>query len=392
MNVYVTGIGVVSALGIGVEANLRALQTGTTGIESCETRKGSALKGRLKKSDVELKNILGLELESQVPRTALLAMLASREAWGDSVVDSMLKTGLINGTTTGGMDLSERYFASLYLEDDASQIQQLMTHDLGTVTHLVNSQFGIKEYVNTISTACSSAANAIMLGARMIQAGILDRVLVGGTDALTDFTVDGFGSLMIYDKEHCRPFDEGRVGLNLGEGAGFLLLENEKSIKVSGHKKLGLCQGWANTNDAYHQTGTSPAGDGAALAMLEALELADLRPQDIDYLNAHGTATRNNDDSELSAIDRVFEGVELDFSSTKAHTGHTLAAAGGIEAVYSILSLMHGCVFPTLNWKNKMVASERTPVVAYRKKEIQTVMSNSFGFGGNSTSLIFSKV
>ncbi|MBU2884837.1 beta-ketoacyl-[acyl-carrier-protein] synthase family protein [Gilvimarinus agarilyticus] len=391
MNVYVTGIGVVSALGIGVAANQDALASGRTGIVSCETRKGPKLKGCLSLSDEALKSRLGLELSAQVPRTAMLAMLAAEEALGDTVMHTDIRSGFINGTTTGGMDLSEAYFSALYLEEDDSEMVKLLTHDLGTVTQLVNQRLGFTDYVNTLSTACSSAANAIMLGARMIKAGMIDRVLVGGVDALTDFTVDGFGSLMIYDSEHCRPFDEERVGLNLGEGAGFLLIENDKSLAQSQNKVLARCAGWANANDAYHQTGTSPEGNGAALAMIEALKVAQLTPSAIDYLNAHGTATKNNDNSELSAIDRVFEGVDVDFSSTKANTGHTLAAAGGIEAVYGIMSILTGAVFPNLNWKNKMLSSDRKPVLTYTKKEINAVMSNSFGFGGNSTSLIFTK-
>ncbi|UXP30770.1 beta-ketoacyl-[acyl-carrier-protein] synthase family protein [Reichenbachiella agarivorans] len=391
-SVYVTGIGVVSALGIGVDQNWSALKEGRTGIVSCDTRKGSVLRGSLAHSDEDLKQMLGLTADQQIPRTALIAMLAAKEALGNTTVDSTFRMGFINGTTTGGMDVCERYFQDLYLHKDASNIRYMLTHDLGTVTLLINRMFGIKDYVNTISTACSSAANAIMMGSRMIKAGLLDRVLVGGTDALTDFTVDGFGSLMIYDTDPCRPFDEGRVGLNLGEGAGFLLLESEQSVEQSGNKILGKCVGWANTNDAYHQTGTSPEGNGACLAMKESLALAGMSPADIDYLNAHGTATKNNDNSEMSAIDTVFEGHELDFSSTKSYTGHTLAAAGGVEAVYSILSIVNNCLLPNLNWANQMATTDRKPVLKWREKEINAVMSNSFGFGGNSTSLIFSKV
>ncbi|MCV9387183.1 beta-ketoacyl-[acyl-carrier-protein] synthase family protein [Reichenbachiella ulvae] len=391
MEAFVTGMGVVTALGIGVEENLRALKAAKTGVTLFKTNKGPKLKGGLLKSDEELKTLLGLDAEAQVPRTGLIAMLACKEAIAETDLDQDLRTGFINGTTTGGMDLSERHFQSLYMRQDPTQIRNLLTHDLGTVTDMVAQLLGITHYVNTLSTACSSAANAIMLGARMIKAGMLDRVVVGGTDALTDFTVDGFGSLMIYDTEYCRPFDENRVGLNLGEGAGFLLLENEKSLAASGNKKMGVCKGWANTNDAYHQTGTSPEGNGAYLAMQESLKLAGLQAADIDYLNAHGTATKNNDNSELSAIDRVFGDLDLSFSSTKAYTGHTLAAAGGVEAVYSIMSIQNGCVFPNLHWKDKMTSSERTPTTEWENKEINAVMSNSFGFGGNSTSLIFTK-
>ena len=393
MDVFVSGLGVVTALGHGVEAQLASFSKGTTGIDIYDAFKGEQkYLGKLKLSDTQLKDLLGIHQTKQVPRTSLLGMLAAKEALGDRSHDDTSKTGFINGTTTGGMDLSETYFQDALSSNSSQLADRLKTHDLGTSTRLIQEYLGLKGYCNTISTACSSAANAIMMGSRMIRAGQLDRVLVGGVDALTDFTMYGFGSLMIYDKELCRPFDEQRVGLNLGEGAGYLLLENEKSLTETKNKKYAKCTGWANANDAYHQTGTSPEGIGARKAMNEAMEVAGVTPDQIDYLNAHGTATKNNDNSEMAAIDEIFNGLALDFSSTKGFTGHTLAAAGGIEAVYAVLGIDQSVVFQNLNWKNKMEQSERQPLLENKTKPIHHVMSNSFGFGGNSTSLIFSKV
>jgi len=396
MDVFVSGLGVVTALGKGTEAQLEAFAKGATGIAAYEAFKGGQKHlGRLRLTDDQLKDLLDIDREKLVPRTALLGMLAAQDALGTISKDSALKTGFINGTTTGGMDLSETYFQEVFSapSDEASQsVNKLKTHDLGTVTRLIQQHLGLSGYCNTISTACSSAANAIMMGSRMIQAGMLDRVLVGGVDALTDFTVYGFGSLMIYDKTLCRPFDEQRVGLNLGEGAGYLLLENEKSLQISKNKKYAKCTGWANANDAYHQTGTSPEGIGAKKAMNEAMQVAGISANQIDYLNAHGTATKNNDNSEMAAIDSVFDGIAIDFSSTKGFTGHTLGAAGGIEAVYAVLGINESLAFQNLNWKNKMEQTERLPLIENKNKSINHVMSNSFGFGGNSTSLIFSKV
>ena len=394
MGVFVTGLGVVSALGIGVEANLLGLKSQQTGIKTntlLEYISKETFVGELAKSNSELKKIVGISEAISVPRTALLGILAATEALGKTRLNEKLKTGLISGTTVGGMDLSENYFKEVYLDNNQENFAVTATHDLGTVTNFIAQSCGAPGYVNTISTACSSSANSIMLGARMIEAGLLDRVLVGGTDALSKFTISGFRSLMIYSDELCQPFDDNRKGLNLGEGAGFILLENEKSLVASKNKILANLVGWSNANDAYHQTGTSPEGDGAMKAMKGALESADLKASQIDYVNAHGTATDTNDNSESNALKRIFEnGVK--FSSTKGYTGHTLGASGGIEAVYSILAMNDNSIFPNINWKTPMSGFSELPVLELAENQkVSHVMSNSFGFGGNSTSLIFSK-
>lgn len=394
MNVFVTGKGVVTALGIGVDANLEALKSQKTGIKQntlLQNLTTDTFVGELSFSNSQLKKQLGISEDSSVPRTALLGLLAAKEALGNTLLDNSVRTGFINGTTVGGMDLTENYFREVYLNENHENFAVTATHDLGTVTNIIADACGTPGYVNTISTACSSSANSIMLGARMIKAGLIDRVLVGGTDAIANFTISGFRSLMIYDNEICKPFDNNRNGLNLGEGAGFILLENEKSLKQSQNKVLANLIGWSNANDAFHQTGTSPNGDGATKAMQRALIQANLTSKDIDYVNAHGTATDTNDNSESNALKRVFEdGIE--FSSTKGYTGHTLGASGGIEAVISILSLQEQSIFPNINWKTPMEGFSVLPVTEYQEnKSIATVMSNSFGFGGNSSSLIFSK-
>ena len=394
MGVFVTGLGVVSALGIGVEANLSGLKSQQTGIKTntlLEYISKETFVGELAKSNSELKKIVGISDAISVPRTALLGILAATEALGKTRLNEKFKTGLISGTTVGGMDLSENYFKEVYLDNNQENFAVTATHDLGTVTNFIAQSCGAPGYVNTISTACSSSANSIMLGARMIEAGLLDRVLVGGTDALSKFTISGFRSLMIYSDELCQPFDDNRKGLNLGEGAGFILLENEKSLVASKNKILANLVGWSNANDAYHQTGTSPEGDGAMKAMKGALESADLKASQIDYVNAHGTATDTNDNSESNALKRIFEnGVK--FSSTKGYTGHTLGASGGIEAVYSILAMNENSIFPNINWKTPMSGFSKLPVLELAENQkVSHVMSNSFGFGGNSTSLIFSK-
>jgi len=230
-----------------------------------------------------------------------------------------------------------------------------------------------------------------MLGARLLLNGKLDRVLVGGTDALAKFTISGFRSLMIYDDQWCRPFDESRTGLNLGEGAGFLLLENEKSIALSGNKTLCYVNGWANAADAYHQTASSPDGKGATLAIQKAIHLSGFDTKDISYINAHGTGTKNNDLSESVALKNVFGSQIPLFSSTKPFTGHTLAAAGAIESVFSVLAITNQLVYPNLNFQSPIEETGLVPVTSLlTDKPVNTILSNSFGFGGNNSSIVFS--
>jgi len=253
---------------------------------------------------------------------------------------------------------------------------------------LIASYLGINDFITTISTACSSAANAIMLGARMIKHGLLDAAIVGGTDALCRFTLNGFNSLMILDKTHCRPFDRSRTGLNLGEGAGYLVLQSESSLQRTPYCELS---GYANTNEAYHQTGSSPEGDGAFLSMSEAIASSGISLEEIDYINVHGTGTPGNDASEGMALRRIFGEHVPPFSSVKAFIGHTLGASEGIEAVYSVLSIDKGLIYPNLNFTDAMPETGLIPETSFQEGiPIRHVLSNSFGFGGNDSSLLFS--
>jgi 3-oxoacyl-[acyl-carrier-protein] synthase-1 len=206
------------------------------------------------------------------------------------------------------------------------------------------------------------------------------------------FTINGFNSLMILDKSGCKPFDEERNGLTLGEGAAYLVLESENIVKKSGRKVLGTLAGYGNACDAYHQTASSPDGEGAFISMKEAIMKAGITADSIDYINAHGTGTKNNDLSEGKALERLFAGSVPSISSTKSFTGHTLGAAGAIEAVFSIMAIENQCIWPNLDFTNKMNELGFMPVKELKRNvPVRNVLSNSFGFGGNNTSLIFSK-
>ncbi|MDO6758597.1 beta-ketoacyl-[acyl-carrier-protein] synthase family protein [Tamlana sp. 2_MG-2023] len=394
--VAITGMGIISAIGNNVEENYQSLIESRKGISRISKIKtnhvNDIMVGEIAFTNEEIAAQLGLKSDNSFTRTALLGCLAAKEAVENAGIDNVddYKTGLISSTSVGGMDMTERYYYESF-ENKAVQ-KYIESHHAGDSTQKIAEELGInKSFVTTISTACSSAANAIMLGARLIKSGELDRVIVGGADCLSKFTINGFKTLMILSDTYNTPFDENRKGLNLGEAAAYLVLESDALVQKENKTVLAYVKGYGNANDAYHQTASSENGDGATLAMKKALKVANYNAADIDYINAHGTATGNNDLSEGRAIIRVFEDTVPDFSSTKAYTGHTLAAAGAIEAVYSILALQHNVVYPNLNFKTQMKAFEITPELQLKKKPIQAVMSNSFGFGGNCSTVIFSK-
>lgn len=378
-------------MGVGVQRNcdaLRAGQSGLGGVSLFKTNHRVPV-GEVKLSNDALKKRLGLPENATFSRTALLGMLAAKEAIDDAQITKNQRVGLVSATSVGGMDLTECFYRDFMHDPNKGRLRLAAHHDSADSTLQIANYCGIHDFSTTISTACSSAANAIMLGARLLQAGLLDVVVAGGTDALCQFTLNGFKSLMILDENRCRPFDDTRAGLNLGEGAGFVVLQRAESPSA---KSYGYLLGFANTNDATHQTATSQTGDGAFLSMSKALAMAKLSTADIDYINVHGTGTGNNDASEGAALQRLFGANVPTFSSTKAFTGHTLAAAGGIEAVFALLSLQQGAVWPNLNFSTPMHELPLVPQTDFAENSnLRHVMSNSFGFGGNCATLIFGK-
>lgn len=394
--VAITGMGIISSIGNNVEENFVSLKNGRHGIsdiEMFETRHAGALKaGEIKWSNEGLMQKLGITEDKNVTRTALLGMIAAREAVENAGIEDInaYRTGLISSTSVGGMDVTEKYF---YTYEDFPEKQKFINaHDAGNSSLAIAGYLGLEGMVSTISTACSSAANAIMMGAKLIKNGILDRVIVGGTDSLSKFTLNGFNTLMILTDSYNTPFDQNRKGLNLGEASAFLILESDEVVERENKKVLGYLSGYGNANDAHHQTASSENGQGAYLAMQQALKISGLAKEDIDYINVHGTATPNNDLSEGVAMIRIFgENGVPEFSSTKAFTGHTLAAAAGVEAVFSILAMQNDLIFPNLNFTTKMEEFDLIPVTLLKEKTIRHVLSNSFGFGGNCSTLIFSK-
>lgn len=390
--VYITGIGVISAIGNNVAENLdslKNLKTGIGKIEILDTRlRNEYVAAEINFTNEQLAEILGLDPVLNRPRGGLLAIAAIKEAILDAGFDpaDSFRNGIVAGTTAGGMDKTENYYLNIDQNSDF-----IRSHSFGSITEFAAQQTGIIEYVITLNTACSSGANAILHGSRLIQQGILDRVVAGGFDALSRYTLNGFKSLFILSHDICKPFDRYRKGLNLGEGAGFIVLESEDMLMKSGKRPLCRLSGYANMNDAFHQTASSPDGKGAYMTMGKAIERAGIKTTDIDYINLHGTGTDNNDLSEGMALKRLFGNKIPPFSSTKSYVGHTLGAAGGIEAVFSVLSISEKLVFPNLFFSEPIEELGISPVTdIISGVSVNNVLSNSFGFGGNNTSLVFS--
>ncbi len=391
--VHVVGLGCVSAIGNTVTENFNSLQKSISGIASLtlfeSIHKNNLPVGEVKLSFNELVADTGLSKNNS--RTTLLGALAAREALAHANLKKTWRTGLISATTVGGMDRTENFMVDFLLDETSGDLDDVRYHECGSSTEYIAELLGIHDFISTINTACSSSVNSIMLGARLIKQGKLDVVVAGGTDALTKFTLNGFNTLMILDKNLCRPFDANRQGLNLGEGAGYVVLASDQVVKEEQLKSLAFISGYANTNDAFHQTASSAEGRGSYQAMTEALVMANLQPADINYINLHGTGTVNNDGSEGAAVQRLFGDNVPAASSTKAYTGHTLGASGAIEAVYSILALQQKCVFPNLRFETQIPELNFTPQREFQQDlYINHVLSNSFGFGGNCSSIIFS--
>ena len=394
--VAVTGIGMISGMGNNIEETLSSILNQNSGVGEMKiltsNLKGVVPISEVKYSEAELRKVAKVTEEGVWSRTDYLGIIAVAEALKSAQITdiSTYRTGLISATSVGGMDKFEPFFADFVKNGAAADWDKFLHHDPGRSTEKIAEHFGITEFMTTISTACSSSANSIMLGARLINNGMLDRVIVGGTDALANFTVSGFFSLKILDTQKSQPFDQNRRGLNLGEGAGFLILESEEASKDK--EKLCYLSGYSNTNDAFHQTASSPDGVGARLAMENALKGSGLSPSDISYINVHGTGTGNNDLTEGLAMKAIFGDDLPPFSSTKPFTGHTLGAAGGIEAVLSVIAIQKNWMYPSLNFETPIEELGISPLTTLQEgKQVDHVLSNSFGFGGNSSTLIFSR-
>lgn len=391
--IVITGCGIVSSIGIGKAETRDSLINSVTGIRPLrflDTIHKEFPVGEVQLSNDEMKRMLGT-VGVCIPRTSLLGQLALREAFAEAKLckQDIERAHFISGTTVGGMDSREAAYSQ---EKNCGRNQAMVaTFNCADCTEMIAAPFEFASLL-TVSTACSSATNAIIAGADKLRAGMADIVVVGGAECLTKFHLNGFNTLMILDHEPCKPFDKDRQGLNLGEGAAYLVMETEQSALKRGVEPLCRLAGYGNACDAFHQTASSPNGEGAVRAMTEALSMAGIQSADIDYINAHGTGTPNNDESESNAIMRVFGESYPPTSSTKAFTGHTTSASGSIEATICLLAMKHQFIPVNLNWHTPMESGIIPATKSDPSRKIVNVLSNAFGFGGNDSSLIFSAI
>ncbi len=372
MTIAITGIGIVSALGIGQSANRKELLEGHSHLTQAHylpTLHSEWPMGEVPATNAELEALLPIEYRQaytslSLSRNALIGAVALQEALADAELKEPSSLTLINGTTVGGMDTTENLY-SLWREGDYTTLPNIRVHRAAENTAILAGLCGIYHH-QTVSTACSSSLNAIITGAMMLRAGHVRQVVVGGVDSMTRVHLNGFGSLGILSQHICRPFASDRDGINLGEGAAYLVLEDADFAQQRGAKIYGYIGGYGNVCDAYHQTASSPEGDGAYNAMQQALQMAGRQPQEISYVNAHGTATPNNDASEWRAFERVFGDQMPVIESTKPLTGHTTSASGSIEVFFTLVRMQEH------HWTY--------------------AMSNAFGFGGNDSSILLSSL
>jgi len=383
----ITGLGIVSAAGHGIDATLAALRSGDSCLGALELF-DSPRCGHFPVGEVR-----GFRPERGLPRTVGLARLAMREALAQADLGVLSEAesesvGLCLGTCVGGMGETEPEVAQLLHGGDVDD-EVWARHECGATTARLAEEFGFFGPSMTLSSACSSSAQALACGTELIDAGEASVVIAGGVDGLTHLTLNGFASLLAMDPEGCRPFDRERAGMSLGEGAAFCVLESESHARARGVQPLAFLAGHGNTCDAHHPTAPEPEGRGAEAAMRLALARAGWRPSEVDYVNAHGTGTRDNDLAEGRALRRLFGEALPPFSSLKGLFGHTLAAAGAIEAVLSVLALREG--FLPGNPRSGEIDPEIgcAPLRETVDASPRRILSNSFGFGGNNTVLCF---
>lgn len=387
----ITGLGLVTAVGCGVEQVWQAITDDVCGLKPLSLfpspRYGQVLAGEIQ----EDLTALGAPLRGS--RSDRLGWLAARDALAAAQIDLTEqgdRTGLVIGCSVGGSFDSERFLATL-MKQGKMRARPVRYHECASVVDLIAQDFGLYGPSMAVATACSSGALAIATAAELIQSGQADIMLAGGADSLSRMTWGGFHSLLLVDGLGCRPFDASRAGMTLGEGAAVLVLEAEETARQRGATILARLTGWGASCDAHHATAPHPEGAGAFSAMQSALRRAGLEPSAIDYVNAHGTGTRDNDLAEAKALKKLFGERVPPFSSTKRFFGHALAASGAIEAVLCVEALRRQKLPPNPGFTTVDPALGIAPVTALRNESLTHVMSNSFGFGGNNSVLVFSQ-
>jgi 3-oxoacyl-(acyl-carrier-protein) synthase len=382
--IVLTGLGILTAAGDGIPATIRALQ---------ESRSGLGALARFESprcGHYPVAEVAGPLPGGADGRTIALGRAALLQALEDAGLDAARRGagGLAVGMTVGGMPESEDAVADVLSEANVNGAIWLR-HECGFVTRYMARDAGLDGPALTLCTACSSGAEAIAGAAELLRSGAADFMVAGGVDALCRLTLNGFASLLAMDPQGCRPFDVARAGMSLGEGAAFVVLERFRDARARGARLHGRLAGAGNSCDAHHVTAPDPDGRGAEAALRKALAEAALRPEEVDYVNAHGTGTPDNDRAEGKALRRLFGEDVPPVSSTKRVFGHTLGAAGAVEAIVSVLAIEHGFLPGTSGLEEPDPDCEVIPLKETIPASPRVVVSNSFGFGGNNTVLCF---
>ena len=391
--VVVSGLGVVSPYGVGAKTFWAGLATGECTIRPLTVIDTEGFRSRIA-AEVPADVLPGIGVSSRRSRADRIALAAAREALAeaDLAPRDRAEMGLFVGAVGGGMLEGEEWYCEEKSGRPSSRIRALRS--ILPVSHAETLAWRLRlgGPRETVVMACASGAASIALGADVIRSGATPLVLAGGVDAITHICFMGFNALKLLDPEPCRPFDRGRRGMSIGEGAAFLVLEDADHCRARGARVLGELLGAGMTTDAHHVTAPHPDGEGMIRAMVDALAASGRAPADVGYVNAHGTGTPQNDRVEALALVRVFGEGRVLVSSTKSLIGHTMAAAGSMEAAATLLSLQHGLIPPTVSLRDPdpEVPFDCVPGTA-RSVELGAAVSNSFGFGGQNVSLVFGR-
>lgn len=395
--VVITGIGVFCSIGKNALEFNQSLKEGKTGIGSITLFDTSKYPCKIGAEirDYRPEKYFGKRELKRLSRTDQFGLIASEEAVNASGIHSYSseEIGVCLGAGAGGMFEAETYHREVLLKG-RSKPSLLWPFIPSYTTDRIAEKFGFSGPKFTVTTACSSSATAIGYGADLIRSGKCKAVLCGGSESLSELTFGGFNSLKAMDPSPCKPFDQKRAGMSLGEGAGILILENFDEAVKRGVKIYAEFLGYGIGGEAYHITAPEPTGMREARVMRDALEESGIPSTEVDYINAHGTGTPLNDKVETLSIKNVFENraVSIPISSIKSMVGHCLGSAGAIEAIASILSLVHQFVPPTVNHQERDEDCDLDYVPGKsRDMEVKVVLSNSFAFGGNCTTLVFGK-
>ena len=393
--IAITGIGSINALGVGVDAFRVGLRAGRCGIDELSLFPATGFRTTIaaEVKTMPLVDALPSRLLRRASRTALMALIAADEAWRGAALSHApdFRIGVVLGTTTGGMASGERNVRRAVVLGRRGYASRWLETPISTTADLVARAFDCTGPRLTVSTACSSGANAIGIAADWIRTRRASVVLCGGSDSLCQMTFAGFNSLQALDRVPCRPFDRRRAGLTLGEGAAMFVFESWESAIRRNATILGEFVSYGVSADAHHLTQPRADGAGAALAIRRALDDGHVSADEIDYVNAHGTGTPLNDAAETRAIKSVFgaRAERVPVSSTKSMVGHCLGAAGAIEALASVLALRDQFIPPTIHLEDPDPECDLDYVPGTgRAARLRSALSNSYGFGGNNTSLI----